>query len=776
MRRIQSLRITALAAALSAIYPLQAFANAGVAQFAVGDVAVQRASGSSTLASGARLESGDTVTTGASGRTQLRFTDGGMVSLQPNSQFKLTRYTDSAAGGGQDSFLVDLARGGMRALTGLIGKRNRDSYKVTTTTATIGIRGSGFSMAYNPDGTLGVTTELDAIEVCTQAGCVGLNVGESVVVTDASSLPRRTFIRASWNTPNPNRKISARNDDVDATGKALNLQVDTGLAFTIAGLTEGEATDNRLYLNGALVSDEGSGKVLGYLSRDNVRGSGGTIEVDPSNTQGSLAGGDLMILGTWTSPVWSDSSLAINKAGFVAGVPTPESALRTVGDVRGRYDLYRATPVFSQSGVTGELLNSSHFLVDFRSAFAAIDANLDVLMPTRILSIEVPGGVTEPTEPPGTYYQLRGSATAANGGFSGKLAVYGQSNGFYAQLEEYSMQQYLMGEGQFNGFFGGPQAGNLGVSFSGSTGPQHGNIAGAGIFYRSESAPNPTTTITQQTLGYNYYNFQMHAIDGAGVIVPTAATEYSYEAAAVSNGGSVYYDFPSSPSVFGFAGSCCGPATSQAVFSGSQLRSWDSGQSHGGSGTEKKLAAVPAPNVNTIQSYGAYGQPGASDYLGWGSWKQASVQRSDINSGSATALTDVHYLVGQKSNAYFGSSSLSATYNLIGGSNPTATLGGVTQTGSILPTSNLVINFADSSVAASIGVKFANGTDTLLGTGVAQSGDIRWTTGSMNFSGFLSGNQGERAGIVYGVNGHSTFGNIRGAAAFQTKTPPGYYD
>ncbi|TAG26084.1 MAG: hypothetical protein EAZ37_10630 [Burkholderiales bacterium] len=203
-------------------YSSSASANAATAQFSIGEVSLQRSAASTPLTSGARVESGDLITTGSTGRTQLRFTDGGMVSLQPNSQFKITRYADTGDGK-QDSFLVDLARGGMRALTGLIGKRNRDNYKVTTNTATIGIRGSGFAMAYNSDGTLGVTTEQDAIEVCTQAGCIGLNLGESAVVSNANSLPMRIRERAYWNLPHPNRLITSRNDDVSSNGSMRNL-------------------------------------------------------------------------------------------------------------------------------------------------------------------------------------------------------------------------------------------------------------------------------------------------------------------------------------------------------------------------------------------------------------------------------------------------------------------------------------------------------------------------------------------------------------------------
>jgi len=44
-----------------------------------------------------------------------------------------------------DSFLYSLVRGGLRAVTGLVGKRgDPEAYKLGTETATIGIRGTSF--------------------------------------------------------------------------------------------------------------------------------------------------------------------------------------------------------------------------------------------------------------------------------------------------------------------------------------------------------------------------------------------------------------------------------------------------------------------------------------------------------------------------------------------------------------------------------------------------------------------------------------------------------
>ena len=124
------LKRAALSVVIAAAFPAQTLAagSAGVAQFIAGDVNVQRANGKTeTLAKGKPLESGESILTGNGGRAQVRFSDGGLVSLQPNTEFKIANYVDEADPK-QDRFLVDLLRGSLRAITVLIGKRIRDYY------------------------------------------------------------------------------------------------------------------------------------------------------------------------------------------------------------------------------------------------------------------------------------------------------------------------------------------------------------------------------------------------------------------------------------------------------------------------------------------------------------------------------------------------------------------------------------------------------------------------------------------------------------------------
>lgn len=192
----------ALWMAMVAAWPAQGLAAAGSVQFATGDVQLRRGAVVAAVTKGAEVESGDVVVTGEGGRAQIRFSDGGLVALYPDSQFTVTRYADTGDPA-QENFAVSLLRGGMRAVTGLIGKRNPQNYKVTTPTAVVGIRGSAFLVAFNAEGELVVSGEQDEIEVCTEAGCVGVKAGESVRVVSNSQLPFYTHTRAVLPLPPP---------------------------------------------------------------------------------------------------------------------------------------------------------------------------------------------------------------------------------------------------------------------------------------------------------------------------------------------------------------------------------------------------------------------------------------------------------------------------------------------------------------------------------------------------------------------------------------------
>ncbi len=162
-------------------------AGAAKVDFALGDVAAVRADGSRRLlARWAEVQAGETVDTG-SGRTQLRFSDGAMVSLQPQTQFRIDAYEFKGETDGSEKGFFSLLKGAMRTITGAIGKADRKAYRLDTAVATIGIRGTEYAVAYGRSIT--VTTNSGLIEVCNQGGCLLVEAGQSAYVPDANTAP-----------------------------------------------------------------------------------------------------------------------------------------------------------------------------------------------------------------------------------------------------------------------------------------------------------------------------------------------------------------------------------------------------------------------------------------------------------------------------------------------------------------------------------------------------------------------------------------------------------
>ncbi len=96
-----------------------------------------------TLGKGLALQQGDRLTTAEGGTAIVRLADGTRMTLRPNSELLVQQfqYKEQAS---DNSMVMQLLRGGFRAITGLISKASPHAAKVQTATATIGIRGTDF--------------------------------------------------------------------------------------------------------------------------------------------------------------------------------------------------------------------------------------------------------------------------------------------------------------------------------------------------------------------------------------------------------------------------------------------------------------------------------------------------------------------------------------------------------------------------------------------------------------------------------------------------------
>lgn len=158
-------------------YAGHAVGDAGRVEQLAGTLSVTGADGKIRILSRKSvIRSGDTINTERDSYAQIRFADGGRVTLKPNTTVRLDRFKFVKEEPKEDSFVYSLLRGGLRAATGLLGQRSKDAYELKTETATVGIRGTTFSA----DDCTSDRTSLDCARL-EPAVYVGVTDGEIVV-------------------------------------------------------------------------------------------------------------------------------------------------------------------------------------------------------------------------------------------------------------------------------------------------------------------------------------------------------------------------------------------------------------------------------------------------------------------------------------------------------------------------------------------------------------------------------------------------------------------
>jgi hypothetical protein len=97
---------------------------------------------------GSPVFEGDILETGVDSFAVIAFKDEGRVTLKEETRFKISEYQYTAGQPEDSSAVLELLKGGLRTLTGLIARNNKEAYKFKTPTATIGIRGTGFDLLW----------------------------------------------------------------------------------------------------------------------------------------------------------------------------------------------------------------------------------------------------------------------------------------------------------------------------------------------------------------------------------------------------------------------------------------------------------------------------------------------------------------------------------------------------------------------------------------------------------------------------------------------------
>jgi hypothetical protein len=131
--------------ALGLAGPLRA-ADIGQIKVSRGQVSVERGGAALTATVGLRLQTADTVRTGADGAVGITMNDDSLLSAGPNSVLSLDIFALDP-GTSQGRIATTLNKGTLAVVSGRIARQAPEAMTVRTPSAVIGVRGTEFVVA-----------------------------------------------------------------------------------------------------------------------------------------------------------------------------------------------------------------------------------------------------------------------------------------------------------------------------------------------------------------------------------------------------------------------------------------------------------------------------------------------------------------------------------------------------------------------------------------------------------------------------------------------------
>ena len=148
-RRCTAIKPLLLLGALLLVVPAWAAQVVGTVANLSGALLARKADGTAKVLSvKSAVEQGDTLVSEKDTYARIKFIDNSEITLRPNSQLKIDNFSFEEDKPEKDSAAFNLVKGGLRAVTGTLGKRNKEKFGMNTPTATIGIRGTIFIAEY----------------------------------------------------------------------------------------------------------------------------------------------------------------------------------------------------------------------------------------------------------------------------------------------------------------------------------------------------------------------------------------------------------------------------------------------------------------------------------------------------------------------------------------------------------------------------------------------------------------------------------------------------
>jgi len=184
-----------------------AAADVGRVLLAAGDTVAVRDKQTIKLVFGSTIQDKDLLRTGPASNLQVRFIDESLLSMRESSEIRIDEFRFTGKEDGTERAFFSLLKGGLRKVTGIIGRTNHKNYRMGSIVATIGIRGTDYaatlcqrdcysnpSHQLAPDGlygrVIGASFGTNRNSVTNQTGEHLFGVGQNYHVPDAGTVPQ----------------------------------------------------------------------------------------------------------------------------------------------------------------------------------------------------------------------------------------------------------------------------------------------------------------------------------------------------------------------------------------------------------------------------------------------------------------------------------------------------------------------------------------------------------------------------------------------------------
>lgn len=119
-------------------------AAVGEVTLSIGRSSLERQASASEPQRGERVREGDVIRTTASGHVHIRFVDGGLVSVRPDSVFRIQEFKYNPANPAASTVVLNLEAGEVRSISGAAAKAARERFRLNTPLVAIGVKGTDF--------------------------------------------------------------------------------------------------------------------------------------------------------------------------------------------------------------------------------------------------------------------------------------------------------------------------------------------------------------------------------------------------------------------------------------------------------------------------------------------------------------------------------------------------------------------------------------------------------------------------------------------------------